>query len=147
MWSWSEVPFNNWLHRTNPILFFISLDRRSDAKINHQINISSNTTFAWTLRKIFIWCEIMYETSVVWCGAGWLTDRLETTGCAFNTPLALPAYLTACSHEETTWTHTSTAVTALPAVSANRVWDWSCVTLFPLCTPTQPLILACSIKI
>lgn len=38
--------------KKNPLFFFfISLDRISDAKINHQINISSNTTFARTSRK------------------------------------------------------------------------------------------------
>lgn len=65
----------------------------------------------------------MYETLVVHCVTGWLTDRFETPACVFITPQALPAYLTACSHEEATWTRTSTAATALPAVSANRVWD------------------------
>lgn len=65
----------------------------------------------------------MYEASVVQRGAGWLTDRSEIRARVFNTPLALPAYLTACSHEEATWTRSSTAAKTLPAVSANRVLD------------------------
>lgn len=119
-----------WLHRKNSILFFISLDRRSDAKINHQINISSNTTFDRTLRKYSFdgkLCMRPWWSNQV----RWLTDRFEITACVFRTLLALLAYLTACSHEEATWTHASTGAKALPAVSTNTVWDWSCVTLYP----------------
>lgn len=72
----------------------------------------------------------MYEALVVQPGTGWLTDRFEITACVFRTLLALLAYLTACSHEEATWTHASTGAKALPAVSTNTVWDWSCVTLY-----------------
>lgn len=140
--------------KKNPLLFFllfflISLDRISDAKINHQVNISSNTTFARTSRKYSFdakLCMRLQWSDVAW--GGWLTGWRQLR--VFKTLLAPPAYLTACSHEEATWTHTSTAAAAaaaLPAVSASRVWDWFCVTRFPLCNPTQPLAVACSIQI
>lgn len=152
VWSWREVPFDNGLHREkNPLLFFfflflISLDRISDAKINHQVNISSNTTFARMSRKYSFDAKLCMRLQ--WSDVargGWLTGWRQLR--VFKTLLAPPAYLTACSHEEATWTHTSTAAAALPAVSASRVWDWFCVTRFPLCSPTQPLTVACSIQI
>lgn len=153
MWSWSEVPFNNWLHRKNSILLFLShltedqMQKLITELIFHQIpllpgrweNIHLMPNYVWDLGGLMWWRVADWQVRdncvcVCLCA---LTHRWH----------CLPAYLTACSHEETTWTHTSTAATALPAVSANRVWDWSRVTLFPLCTSTQPLILACSIKI
>ncbi len=81
-WSWSEVPFNNWLHRTKSVLFFISLDRRSDAKINHQINISSNTTFARTLRKYSFDAKLCMRP--LWSDVvqgGWLTGWRQLCVC------------------------------------------------------------------
>lgn len=62
----------------------------------------------------------MYEALVVQLGAGWLADSFEMPACVFSTP---PAYLTACSHEDATWTHASTGAKALPAVSTDMVWD------------------------
>lgn len=62
----------------------------------------------------------------MWCGgADWQVGG--NCVCVWHTA-GTACYLTACSHEEATWTHTSTA---LSAVSANRLWDWSCVTRFP----------------
>lgn len=86
----------------------------------------------------------MYETSVVQRGTGWLTDRSETPVCVcvFITPQALPAYLTACSHEEATWTRTSTAC----CQHKQGVGLIQCNT-FPLCGLALPLIVACSITI
>lgn len=121
--------------RGKSLFFFLShltedqMQKLITKLIFHQIPL-----LPWHWENIH-WCQIMYETLVVQCGMGWLTDRFETPAWVFITPQALPAYLTACSHEEATWTHTSTAVTVLPAVSTNRVWDWSSATLFP---PLRP---------
>lgn len=77
--------------------FFISLDRRSDAKINHRINISSNTTFARTLRKYSFDAKLCMRprwSDVV--KGGWLTGSRQLCVCVsvcVNTPLALPACL------------------------------------------------------
>lgn len=51
----------------------------------------------------------MHKSVVVQHGTRTLTDRFEITACVFYSPLVLPAYLTACSYEEDTWTETSAA--------------------------------------
>lgn len=128
--SWREVPLNNGFTGKIPFFFLSHLTEDQMQKlitklIFHQIPLLTG-----------LWENIHLMANYVW-GLGGPTRygvadwQVWDTACVFRTLLALLAYLTACSHEEATWTHASTGAKALPAVSTNTVWDWSCVTLYP----------------
>lgn len=133
VWSYGEVPFNNWLHRGKKILI-ITFDRISDAKINHQMNISSNTTLARMSTK--------YSFEAKLCMRHWWSSVVQ--GLWLTVLRQLCKCLTHCWHSLSTRPpaatrklpgRASTAAMALPAVSANSVGYWSCAKRF---TPLPP---------
>lgn len=97
MWSWSEVPFNNWLHRKNSILLFLShltedqMQKLITELIFHQIpllpgrweNIHLMPNYVWDLGGLMWWRVADWQ----------VRDNCVCVSVCVNTPLALPACL------------------------------------------------------
>lgn len=127
-------------------LFYHSTEDQMQ-KINHQINISSNTTFARTLRKYSFDAKLcMRPRWFTVLQGGWLTGLRHLRVCLSHRRHCLPTWPPA-------------AMRKLPGLTLQRQQQLSLLSaqtgcgidpvkhFSPLRTPTQPPILASSIKI
>lgn len=154
MWSWSEVPFNNWLHREkkkekNPFFFFFYLTWQNirckkliTKLIFHQIPLLPGRRENIHLMPNYVWdlCNLMWRRVADW-------QVWDNCVCSKHCWHCLPTWPPAAMTKLPGHTHINSSSSSPRCQRKQGVGLILCNTFSPLCNPTQPLILACSIKI